>query len=150
MDVILLERVRNLGEVGEKVRVRGGYGRNYLVPKGIAAPATPQNIARYEAQKAELQKVAAERLAQAKESAEKLASISLVLAHRAGAAGKLFGAVTGREIVAELERQGIAIDRSLINLPNGPIRLVGEHQVEVHLHPDVVTVLTVTVEAEAG
>ena len=149
MDVILLEKVANLGNLGDKVSVKPGYARNYLVPQGKAKPATPENLKEFEARRAELEKIAAEALAAAQARAEKLATLNLEIAHQAGEEGKLFGSVTGAEIAKCITDGGVEVVKSEIRLPNGPLRELGEHEVAVQLHTDVTTNVNVNVVAEA-
>ncbi len=149
MDVILLEKVANLGNLGDKVSVKPGYARNYLVPQGKAKPATPENLKEFEARRAELEKIAAEALAAAQARAEKLATLNLEIAHQAGEEGKLFGSVTGAEIAKCITDGGVEVAKSEVRLPNGPLRELGEHEVAVQLHTDVTTNVNVNVVAEA-
>ncbi len=149
MEVILLERVANLGKLGDKVRVRPGYGRNYLVPQGKAVPATEENLKAFEARRAELEKAAAEALAAAQARAEKIAAIGvLTLRRKAGDEGKLFGSVTNIDIAEALAEGGAEVERREISMPEGPIRAIGEYKVTILLHTDVNQPLTVVVEAE--
>ncbi|BBL70242.1 50S ribosomal protein L9 [Methylogaea oryzae] len=148
MDVILLEKVGKLGNLGDKVAVRAGYGRNYLIPQGKAVPATATKIAEFEARRAELEKAAAEALAAAQARAEEIGKLSLTITSKAGDEGKLFGSVGTRDIADAAKAQGIELDKQHIRLPGGPIRQVGDYQIEVHLHGDVVASLAVKVAAE--
>ena len=148
MEVILLQKVANLGNIGDKVKVKPGFGRNYLLPEGKAALATPANIAKFEERRAELEKHAADELSSARKRATQLENFKLNLTAKAGSEGKLFGSVGTSDIAEALSRQGIAIERSEVRLPSGPIRLVGEHHVKLHLHSDVELDLPVTVTAE--
>jgi large subunit ribosomal protein L9 len=148
MDVILLEKVDNLGNLGDKVAVRPGYGRNFLIPTGRAVAATPANLKAFEARRAELEKQAAERLAQAQARAERLDGLAVTIRHRAGEEGKLFGSVGTSDIAAAVEALGIEVERSEIRLPQGALRTTGEHDVTVHLHSDVNCALKVTVVGE--
>jgi large subunit ribosomal protein L9 len=148
MEVILLEQVENLGGIGDKVKVKPGYGRNYLIPQGKATPATRENLAAFEAKRAELEAKAAEDLAEATARAEKIADLKLVIPVKAGSEGKLFGSIGTIDIADAASRAGIELARSEIRLPEGPIRVVGEHTIEIHLHTDVNVEVPVIVEAE--
>jgi large subunit ribosomal protein L9 len=148
MDVILLEKVDNLGNLGDKVAVRPGYGRNFLIPKGRAVAATPDNLKAFEARRAELEKQAAERLASALARKEKLDGLAITIRHRAGDEGKLFGSVGTSDIALAVEAQGIEIEKSEIRLPQGALRVAGEHDVNVHLHADVNATLKLTIVGE--
>jgi len=148
MEVILLEKVDNLGGIGDKVKVKPGYGRNYLLPQGKACAATAENLAKLEARRAELEKKAEGELSLALERAEKLKNISIRLSAKVGAEGKLFGSIGTVDIAQACEEAGVHIERSEVRLPDGPIRVAGEHQVELHLHSDVNVPLQVTVEGE--
>jgi len=148
MEVILLQKVANLGNIGDKVKVKPGFGRNYLLPEGKAALATPANIAKFEERRAELEKHAADALSSASRRAAQLENFTLSLTAKAGSEGKLFGSIGTSDIAEALTRGGIAIERSEVRLPGGPIRLVGEHHVKLHLHTDVEIDLPVVVTAE--
>lgn len=148
MDVILLEKVDNLGNLGDKVAVRPGYGRNFLIPKGRAVAATPDNLKAFEARRAELEKQAAERRASALARKEKLDGLAITIRHRAGDEGKLFGSVGTSDIALAVEAQGIEIEKSEIRLPQGALRVAGEHDVNVHLHADVNATLKLTIVGE--
>ncbi len=148
MEVILLEQVENLGGIGDKVKVKPGYGRNYLIPQGKATPATPDNVAAFEARRAELEAKAATELAEAKQRAEKVAELKLVMRVKAGSEGKLFGSIGTIDIADAASAAGVELARSEIRLPEGPIRVIGEHTVEIHLHTDVNVEVPVVVEAE--
>jgi len=148
MDVILLEKVDNLGNLGDKVAVRPGYGRNFLIPKGRAVAATPDNLKAFEARRAELEKQAAERLASALARKEKLDGLAITIRHRAGDEGKLFGSVGTSDIALAVEAQGVELEKSEIRLPQGAVRVAGEHDVNVHLHADVNATLKLTIVGE--
>lgn len=148
MEVILLKRIRNLGNVGDRVAVRGGFGRNYLIPKGEAIPASPENVAAFEQQRAALEKVANEELTRAQTLAATLEGITISVTRNAGAEGKLFGSVAARDVAEALVDNGHDIDRRTVNLPEGPIREVGSYTAELHLHADVVATLSVEVVSE--
>lgn len=151
MEIILLEKVDNVGGIGDRVRVRSGYARNYLIPQGKATVATAENIAKFESRRAELEAKAAAELAEAQSRAKKLEGVVLKIEMQAGAEGKLFGSVGTVDIADEIRKLGVEIERSEIRLPDGPLRVVGEHRIDVHLHSDVNIELTVVVEAvEAG
>jgi len=148
MEIILLENVANLGGLGDRVNVKPGYGRNYLVPQGKAVPATAINIAEFESRRAELQKEADAQRHAAETRAAKINALSIRILANAGEEGKLFGCVTVRDIADEATAAGVEIDRSEVRLPSGPLREVGEYQVEVYLHPEVSAHVNVAVEAE--
>ena len=148
MEIILLENVANLGGLGDRVNVKPGYGRNYLVPHGKAVPATATNIADFESRRAELQKEGDAQRHAAETRAAKINALSIRILDNAGEEGKLFGSVTVRDIADEATSAGVEIDRSEIRLPSGPLREVGEYQVEVYLHPEVSAHVSVAVEAE--
>lgn len=137
MEIILLEKIENLGAMGDRVKVRPGYGRNYLVPKGKAKPATPENIAAFEAMRADLEQAAAEALAAAEARRDKLEGMSITIAANAGDEGKLFGSVGTTDIADAITAQGVEVDRHEVRLPNGVFRQTGEYDVQVHLHSDV-------------
>lgn len=149
MEVILLEKVENLGNLGDKVRVRAGYARNYLVPKGKAKFATAENIAEFEARRADLEKSAAEALATAEARREKLESLDPVtIASKSGGEGKLFGSVGTHDIAEAVTAAGVDVEKREVRLPQGAIRHIGEFDVELHLHTDVNAVVKVVVVAE--
>lgn len=148
MEVILLDKVENLGGIGDKVKVKAGYARNYLLPQGKAARATPENIAEFEARRAELEAKAATVIAEAKARAEKIEGLKLTITAKAGSEGKLFGSVGPVDICEAAEAAGVTIERSEVRLAEGPLRTVGEHEVEVHLHSEVSLPITVVVEGE--
>lgn len=145
MDVILLEKVANLGNIGERVKVKSGYGRNFLLPQGKATMATADNIAKFEARRAELEKQANEKLAEAQARAKKLEGFKLTLSAKAGSEGKLFGSVGTTDIAEGATRFGQSMSRAEVRLPNGPIRTAGDHVVQVQLHTDIVVELPVTI-----
>jgi large subunit ribosomal protein L9 len=148
MDVILLQKVANLGGIGDRVKVKSGYGRNFLLPSGRATLATASNVARFEARRTELEKVAGDELHSAQERAESLRDFRLTITAKAGTEGKLFGSVGTNDIAEGCTAAGHKVSRSEVRLPNGPIRTVGEHQVAVHLHTDVEVTLPVIIVAE--
>ena len=148
MDIILLQKVANLGNIGDRVKVRSGFGRNFLLPQGKATLATAANVARFEARRAELEKVAQDQLSDAERRAAALREFKLTIRAKAGAEGKLFGSVGTSDIAEAATREGHEISRSEVRMPNGPLRNVGEHMVEVHLHTDVDVQLPITIVAE--
>jgi len=148
MELILLQKVANLGNIGDRVRVKSGYGRNHLLPKGKATLATPDNIKRFEARRAELTARANDELAQAQQRAEAFKEFKLQITAKAGTEGKLFGSVGTADIAEHSTRAGHALARSEVRLPAGPLRLVGEHSVQLHLHADVNVELPVVIVAE--
>jgi len=149
MEVILLEKVANLGGLGDKVKVRPGYGRNYLIPQGKAKPATAENIAYFEAQRAELERKAAEELAAARQRAEQVNAQPVTIAANVGEEGKLFGSIGPQDIAEALTAAGVEVGRHEVRMPDGPIRTVGEYSVEVHLHADVNATAYVNVSGDA-
>lgn len=148
MQVILLEKVVNLGGLGDVVRVKDGYARNFLIPQRKARRATQSAIAEFEAKRAELEKAAAEKLAAAQAQGEKLSGSSVQIAQKSGVDGRLFGSVTNFDIADALAKQGFVVEKSQVRLPQGPLKIVGEHAVAVALHTDVVVDLTVTIVGE--
>ncbi len=148
MEVILLERIGKLGDLGERVDVKAGYGRNYLIPQGKAIPATPENVARFEEQRAELERKAAETLAAAEARAARLADLSVTITHQAGEGGKLFGSVGTSDIAEAVTRAGVEISRKEVRLPEGPLRMTGEYEIDIQLHSLVTQPIKVIIEAE--
>jgi len=148
MELILLEKVQNLGDLGDRVKVKPGYGRNYLVPTGKAVPATEKNLAEFEARRAELEKVALQRLSTAEERRGALEGFEITLAANASDEGKLYGSIAPRDIADAVTGRGIKLEKSEVIMGEGPIRTTGEHDVLIHLHADVETVIKVTVIAE--
>lgn len=149
MEVILLENVANLGTLGDKVNVRPGYGRNYLVPQKKAVPATKENIEVFEARRAELEKAAAEALAAARARGEQIAALGqITIKAQAGEEGKLFGSVAVADIADAVTAAGVELEKREVNLPEGPIRLTGEYEVELQLHAEVAQPIKLMVEAE--
>ncbi|AGY91580.1 hypothetical protein SPICUR_02860 [Spiribacter curvatus] len=148
MEVILMEKVANLGGLGDTVRVRAGYGRNYLIPQGKARPATAENVAYFEAQRAELERKAAEELAAAQRRAGQVNAQPVSIAANVGEEGKLFGSIGPQDIADALTAAGVEVGRHEVRMPDGPIRAVGEYTVEVHLHADVNA--TVNVDVTGG
>ena len=150
MQVILLDKVVNLGSLGEIVKVKDGYARNFLIPSGRARRATEAAKAEFEARRAELEKAAAEKLAAAQAQGEKLAGSAVKLTQKAGVDGRLFGSVTNGDIAEELNKQGYDLVKSQIRLPNGPIKTVGDNTITVSLHTDVSAEITVSVYGETA
>jgi len=150
MQIILLDKVVNLGNLGEIVKVKDGYARNFLIPSGRARRATASNKAEFEAKRVELEKAAAAKLAEMQARGEKLSGTSIKLTQKAGVDGRLFGSVTNHDISAELTKQGFAVAKSQIRMPNGPLKIVGDHPVTVALHTDVAVDITVTVYGETA
>ncbi|HUQ51084.1 MAG TPA: 50S ribosomal protein L9 [Gammaproteobacteria bacterium] len=147
MEIILLQKVDNVGGIGDLVRVKSGYARNYLIPQGKATLATPENKAKFESRRAELEAKAAAELAAAQARAKKLEGLTVKIEMQAGTEGKLFGSVGTVDIGEEIAKRGIEVERSEIRLPDGPLRVVGEHRVDLHLHADVNVGITVVIEA---
>lgn len=148
MNVILLDNVENLGSIGDLVRVKPGYGRNYLLPQGKAALATPENIKEIEARRVELEKAAADELAAAKKRADSINGLELVIAANVGSEGKLFGSVGPVDIAASFEKIQIEVERAEVRMPEGPIHEVGDYAIGVHLHPEVDAEVTIRVVPE--
>lgn len=150
MQVILLEKVANLGNLGDVVRVKDGYGRNFLIPNRIARRATADAIAEFEARRAELEKAAAEKLAAAQAQGEKLAGLRVQVSQKAGVDGRLFGSVTNHDIADALGKQGYKLDKSQVRMPQGPLKTTGEFPLNVSLHTDVVVEINVSVYGETA
>ena len=148
MEVILLEKVDNLGDLGDKVKVSPGYGRNYLLPQGKAKPATPENVKYFEERRAELERQAAEVLAASEARKSQIDGLSVIIKAKAGDEGKLFGSVGTSDIADAVVATGVELERQEVRLPEGPLRVVGSYDIAVHLHTDVDAVITVVVEAE--
>ena len=148
MEIILLEKITNLGALGARVKVKPGYARNYLIPKGKAITANAANIARFEARRAELEQVAAETLAKSKARAEQLAELIVTLSVKTGSEGRLFGSVGAADIANAVSAAGIELQKHEVRLPSGPIRQIGEYDVDLHLHNEVKTQIRVNVIAE--
>lgn len=148
MDVILLQRIANLGQLGDKVSVKSGYGRNFLIPQGKAVSATEANTASFEARRAELERVEAESLGLAQARAAKLNELNVVITSKAGDEGKLFGSVGTRDISDALTASGTQVDKSEVRLPNGALRHTGEFHVAIQVHHDVMAEVLVTIIAE--
>jgi large subunit ribosomal protein L9 len=150
MQIILLDKVVNLGNLGEIVKVKDGYARNFLLPSGRARRATENAIKEFEVRRAELEKAAAEKLAAAQAQGEKLAGTSIKLSQKAGVDGRLFGSVTNYDIAEELTKNGYAVAKAQVRMPTGPIKVVGDSTVSVALHTDVVVEITVSVYGETA
>ena len=148
MNVILLEKIRNLGDLGDSVTVAAGYGRNFLIPQGKAVPATKENIKHFEERRAELQAAADEKLAKAQARAEQLAGLTVTIAANAGDEGKLFGSVGTADIADAVTAQGVELEKKEVRMPEGAIRQTGEFTFEVHLHPEVEANIKVIVVGE--
>lgn len=148
MEIILLENVAKLGELGDKVSVKAGYGRNYLIPQQKAVPATAGNVEAFEARKTDLMQQANEKLELAQARAEKIDALKISLTSKAGEEGKLFGSITVRDIAEAATSRGVEIEKSEVRLPEGPLRELGEYEVNVHLHSEVNAILKVVVIAE--
>jgi large subunit ribosomal protein L9 len=150
MQVILLEKLPNVGDLGDVVKVKPGYARNFLIPYGKAKRATPENIRLLEEKRGELERAANERLTDAQAKAAAIDGARLIIAQKAGVDGRLFGSVTNVDIVEALKAKGVTIERAAIRMPDGPLKLVGEHPLTVALHADVVAGIVVVVEPEAA
>jgi large subunit ribosomal protein L9 len=148
MEVILLETIHNLGQLGDKVKVRPGYGRNFLIPQGKAVFATPENVEKFEAQRAELEKVQAEALTKAQERADKLNTVSITIARKASGEGKLFGSVSTIDIAEAVTATGNELAKQEVLLPDGPFRSIGTFEVNLQLHADIQATITLNVVAE--
>ena len=149
MQVILLEKVSNLGNLGDVVKVKDGYARNFLIPTRLARRATQAAIQEFEARRAELEKAAADKLAAAQALGEQMAGKTVRISQRAGVDGRLFGSVTNHDVAEGLEKMGLKVAKSQVRMPNGPLKTVGEHTVSVAPHTDVVVDITVQVVAQA-
>ena len=148
MQVILMEKVANLGNLGDVVKVKDGYARNFLIPQGKARRATQENLKAFESKRAELEKAQAAQLAKAQEAGAKLEGFMLQITQKAGPDGRLFGSVTNYDIVEALEKQGHPVERSQIRMPQGPLKQVGDYPIQVALHTDVTATITVSVLGE--
>jgi large subunit ribosomal protein L9 len=148
MNVILLEKIAKLGDLGESVRVKAGYGRNFLIPQGKAVPATPENVEKFEARRAELERVAAEKQATAEARKDAISKLSISITQKAGDEGKLFGSVGTADIAQAITDAGVPVEKREIRLPTGPIRQIGDYVIEVELHSDVVAEININVAAE--
>lgn len=148
MQVILLEKVVNLGNLGEVVKVKDGYARNFLIPQRKARRATSSAVAEFEAKRADLEKAAAEKLGAAQAQGEKLSGLTVQISQKAGVDGRLFGSVTNYDIAEALTKQGFPVEKAQIRMPQGPLKVVGDHPVSVALHTDVVVEITIAVLGE--
>lgn len=148
MEVILLEKVANLGALGDKVNVKSGYGRNYLVPQGKAVSATAEKIEQFEARRADLEKAAANKLLAAQSRASDLEKVTVVIAHKAGEEGKLFGSVGTQNIADAITEAGVKIEKHELRMPDGVIRHLGSYDIDIHLHTDVTVTKSIEISAE--
>lgn len=150
MEVILLEKIRNLGALGDKVKVKSGFARNFLIPKGKACYATKENIAKFEVRRAELEKVAAERLQEAKVRQDKINALPAITMNvKAGEEGKLFGSIGTRDLALVLEKAGIEVEKREIRLPEGSIRMLGEYEIKIDLESDLTATIKLVVVGES-
>jgi large subunit ribosomal protein L9 len=148
MQVILLEKVVNLGNLGEVVRVKDGFARNFLIPQRKARRATTSAVAEFEAKRADLEKAAAEKLAASQTQGEKLAGLTVQISQKSGVDGRLFGSVTNFDIAEALTKQGFPVEKAQVRMPQGPLKTTGDHPISVALHTDVVVEITVSVLGE--
>lgn len=150
MQIILLEKVLNVGNLGDVVKVKDGYARNFLIPQKMARRATASAVAEFEAKRAELEKAAAEKLAAAQAQGDKLSGLTVTIGQKAGVDGRLFGSVTNADIAEALTKQGFPVEKAAVRLPTGPLKTTGEFPVAVALHTDVVSEITIAVVGEAA
>ena len=148
MQIILMEKVVNLGNLGDLVKVKDGYARNFLIPQGKAKRATPVALKEFEAKRAELEAAAAAKLDAAKALAEKFAGVVVTIARKAGVDGRLFGSVTNHDVAEGLAKLGFALEKSAVRMPTGPLKMIGESELEVSLHTDVVATVKVVIVGE--
>jgi large subunit ribosomal protein L9 len=148
MEVILLEKVANLGDLGDRVNVRPGYGRNYLIPQGKAVVATAEKLAEFEKRRADLEKKVGEQLTAAQARAEAIGQLSITISRKAGDEGRLFGSVSAKDIADAASEAGVEVLKQEVRLPSGPIRQTGDYEIAVHLHGDVKAILALKVVAE--
>jgi large subunit ribosomal protein L9 len=148
MQVILLEKVVNLGGLGDVVKVKDGYARNFLIPQGKAKRATPNNLAEFEKRRADLEAAQSAALTAAQEQGTKLDGMTIQISQKAGVDGRLFGSVTSFDIVEALKAQGVEVERSMVRLPQGPMKTIGDHEIAIALHSDVVVHIKVSVLGE--
>jgi len=148
MQIILLEKVANLGNLGDVVRVKNGYARNCLIPQRLARRATTTALTEFETRRAELEKVAAEKLSAAQSAGEKLQGLTIQISQKSGVDGRLFGSVTNFDIAAALTKQGFPVEKAQIRMPQGPLKVIGDHAVSITLHTDVIVDVTVAVLGE--
>jgi large subunit ribosomal protein L9 len=150
MQIILLEKVVNVGNLGDVVKVKDGYARNFLIPQKMARRATATAVAEFEARRAELEKAAAEKLAAAQGQGDKLNGMTITIGQKAGVDGRLFGSVTNFDIAEALTKQGFPVEKAAVRMPTGPLKTTGEHPVAVALHTDVIAEITIAVVGEAA
>ncbi|HEY1042980.1 MAG TPA: 50S ribosomal protein L9 [Rhodocyclaceae bacterium] len=150
MQIILLEKVVNVGNLGDVVKVKDGYARNFLIPQKMARRATAAAVAEFETRRADLEKAAAEKLAASQAQGEKLNGMTITISQKAGVDGRLFGSVTNFDIAEALTKQGFAVEKAQVRMPTGPLKTTGEHPVAVALHTDVVVDVTIAVQGEAA
>jgi large subunit ribosomal protein L9 len=150
MQIILLEKVVNVGNLGDVVKVKDGYARNFLIPQRMARRATASAVAEFEVKRAELEKAAAAKLAASQAQGEKLNGMTITIAQKAGVDGRLFGSVTNFDIAEALSKAGFAVEKAQVRMPTGPLKVTGEHAVAVALHTDVVVEITIAVVGEAA
>ena len=148
MEIILLEKIPNLGGLGDKVSVKPGYGRNYLIPQGKAVVASAEKIEQFEQRRAELEKKAADTLAAAQSRSATISALKVTITHKAGDEGRLYGSIGTRDIAEAVTAAGVAVEKSEVRLPMGPIRHIGQYEIGIQLHGDVVAILPLTVAAE--
>jgi large subunit ribosomal protein L9 len=148
MEIILLEKIPNLGGLGDKVSVKPGYGRNYLIPQGKAVVANAEKIEQFEQRRAELEKKAADTLAAAQSRSATISALKVTITHKAGDEGRLYGSIGTRDIAEAVTAAGVAVEKSEVRLPMGPIRHIGDYEIGIQLHGDVVAILPLTVAAE--
>ena len=148
MEIILLEKVANLGGLGDKVNVKPGYGRNFLIPQGKAVIASAEKIQHFEQRRAELEKKAADELAAAQKRSETIAALNVAIAHKASDEGRLYGSIGTKDIAEAVTAAGVAVEKQEVRLPNGPIRHLGDYEIGIQLHSDVMATLTLKVVAE--
>ncbi len=148
MEIILLQKIDNLGDLGDKVQVKNGYGRNFLIPSGRAVPATAENVERLEARRAELEKEASEKLAEAEARKAKLDGMAISVSCKAGEEGRLFGSIGTGDIAKAVIEAGVDLEKREVLLPHGPFRVTGEYEVTLHLHADVNVTIKLTITPE--
>jgi len=148
MQIILLEKVVNLGQLGDVVKVKDGYARNYLIPQGKAKRANEANLAEFQAKRAELEKAQAAALAAATDAAARIEGLTIQIAQKAGVDGRLFGSVTNHDIAEALQVQGFTLEKGAVRMPDGPLKMVGDHSITVVFHTDVTATITVSVLGE--
>lgn len=149
MDIILLEKMGRLGSLGDRVAVKAGYARNFLYPKGKAVPATAENITKFDARRAELEKAAAALLQTAKSRADSLQNLTVRISHKASEEGRLFGSVGTKDLADAISKAGVSVHKSEVRLPNGALRQIGEYDIQLHLHADIDVTVKVSVVPEA-